>query len=315
MGDRDQDVRGLAGGSKIASISLDMRALRFLCLAVLVAVPASAGAEADGGDAAKPAESTRKPAKAKLPPYRLVRILPETNQALLLDKNKGKHVLVDVGDAVGAYQVIEIDTDQVVLGKTNETREYVLVAGEATPTTRVSDPYPIPKTETGLRDPYPDDVLDPYGSGGVREVQAPENQRAKEDIKDPYEEPTVTKAPDPTPETRDTKPAPVKETLQTEFTVVRKELSAALSDFGKIGKDLQLTVVEDGVSIDTVSSTSFFYKMGLRDGDLVKKVDGKVIKSLDDAATVYARMGKMKKFTVELVRGGETLTLRYQITK
>ena len=55
--------------------------------------------------------------------------------------------------------------------------------------------------------------------------------------------------------------------------------------------------------------------MGLRDGDLVKKVDGTAIKGLDDAAAVYARLGKAKKFSVELERDGAPLTLRYQITK
>jgi type II secretory pathway component PulC len=284
-----------------------MRFARLLCLALLVATPSLAAAET-----AKPAAKQK-----KLPPYRLVRILPETNQALLLDKNRGKHVLVDVGDSIGAYQVLEIESDQVVLGKENDSREYVLVAGEATPTTRVADPYPMPDpvpttTTVTLLDPYPAGVLDPYGSEGVREVQAPADQRAEKKVEAPPPVKEEPKKEEPKKVEEVAPPAPV---IQTEFTVVRKELNKALSDFGKIGKDLQMTVVDDGVSIDHVATDSFFFKMGLRDGDLVKKVDGKVIRGMDDAATIYARMGKMKKFTVEIVRAGAPLTLRYQISK
>jgi type II secretory pathway component PulC len=304
-----------------------MRAVRLLCLALLVAipvVPTGARAEAGGTSTAKSAKSK---GKASLPPYRLVRILPETNQALLLDKKRGKHVLVDVGDAIGAYQVVEIESDQVVLGRDNDTREYVLVAGEVTPTARLSDPYPIPDPAADpgaaaatLLDPYPAGVLDPYGSEGVREVQAPDDQRAKPGPDAPDAKGTGTTAAEP-PATTKTPPADtVKQPqphppAQTSFTVVRKEMSKALSDFAQIGKDLQLTAGADGVSIQTVAAGSFFHKMGLRDGDLVKKVDGTAIHGMDDAATVYARLGKLKKLTVEIVRAGAPLTLRYQITK
>jgi type II secretory pathway component PulC len=292
-----------------------MRAVRLLCFGLLLSLPVfPTGARAEaGGDV--PAKRAKSKAKS-LPPYRLVRILPETNQALLLDKKRGKHVLVDVGDAIGAYQVIEIEADQVVLGRDNDTREYVLVAGEATPTTRLSDPYPIPTpSPTGdgaaLLDPYPAGVLDPYGTEGVREVQAPADQRAKPDseakpdsaTKPPDTTTDVVKLPDPEP------------AAPTSFTVVRKEMSKALSDFAQIAKDLQMTAGADGVAIQTVSRTSFFYKMGLRDGDLIKKVDGTAIHDMDDAATVYARLGKLKKLAVEIVRDGAPVTLRYQITK
>jgi hypothetical protein len=45
------------------------------------------------------------------------------------------------------------------------------------------------------------------------------------------------------------------------------------------------------------------------------KVHGTVIRSLDDAAAVYARLARAKKFTVEIERGGAALTLSYKITK
>jgi type II secretory pathway component PulC len=277
---------------------------------LLVAIAALAAPASPAFSEAADAPAKTKKAKAKLPPYRLIRVLPETHQALLLDKKRGKHVVVDVGEEVGGYEVMEIDDESVVLSRGGDLREYVLVAGEARPTERLADPYPIPDpvaTISGLLDPYPADVLDPYGTQGAREVQAPDGQRASDE------------PPPPRPEPKVAEPSPVveapKEPPKTSFTVHRKQLDAGLSDFSRIEKEVTMTLAAGGVRLDKVTQESFFFEMGLRDGDLVKKVDGTAIKGLDDAAAVYARLGKAKKFSVEIERGGAPLTLKYQITK
>jgi len=274
------------------------------------AVPALA--EAAPADPPASTREARPKAKAKSPPYRLIRILPETGQALLLDKKRGKHVVVDVGETVGGYEVTEIDDDHVVLARGGDAREFVLVAGEAAPTSRLTDPYPIPAPAASgapsLLDPYPADVLDPYGSNGVREVAAPSGQRASDEPPPPRAEPPRA-LPEPIVPATPAAPPP------TSFTVARARLDAALSDFSKIGREVQMTTSSRGVLVKKVAKESFFHEMGLRDGDLVTKVDGTAIQGLDDAAVVYARLGKAKKFSVEVERAGAPLTLRYQITK
>ena len=285
--------------------STPMRLALALALALVTVAPVGARAEAGGADAPKARE------RVKVPPYRLVRIMPDTGQALLLDRGRGKHLLVDAGAAVGGYEVTEIGNEHVVLARAGDTREFVLVAGEA-PTTRLADPYPMalppPTTApaTALLDPYPAGVLDPYGGDGVREVQAPKGQRASDAPPPP---------PAPPPPTKKAEPLPPAAPPATSFTVARAELDAGLGDFARIGKEVEMRLVAGGVQLDRVSAGSFFHTMGLRDGDLVKKVDGTAIKALDDAARVYARLGKVKRFTVEIDRAGAPLTLRYQITK
>jgi type II secretory pathway component PulC len=293
---------------RLLQSSTVMRRSLLLVLALAAAAPP---ALAETKAPAKP----EKAKKASLPPFRLVRILPETHQALLLDKTRGKHVLVDAGEEIGGYEVVEIDVDMVVLARPGDAREFVLVAGEATPTARLADPYAMPEAAapapaaptTKLLDPYAG-ILDPYGSDGVQEVQAPPGQRASEE---PPKPPPKTTSP-----TKVETPAPAAiEPPKTAFSVSRKELDAALSDFSKIGKQVTMSLVDGGVAMKRVAPDSFFHAMGLRDGDLVKKVDGTAIKSLDDAARVYARLGKAKRFEVTLDRAGEPVTLRYTITK
>jgi hypothetical protein len=290
-----------------------MRLLARFALGIALAggVTSTAHAESSGAEPKREAKPAATKKKLKAPAYRLIRILPETNQALLLDKKRGKHVVVDVGESVGGFEVTEIDEDSVVLARPGESREYVLVAGEA-PAARLADPYPIPDPAptapaSPLLDPYAD-VLDPYGSEGTHEVQAPEGQRASEEPPPP---PPVreTVQPEPSPEPPPPPPPP------TSFTVKRGDLDDALSDFGAIEKAVDMALVDGAVELRRVEASSFFHRMGLRAGDRVLKVHGKVIRSLDDAAAVYARLAKAKKFTVEIERGGVALTLSYKITK
>lgn len=281
--------------------------------AVLVAVGSLLGAapygraESAPADAPATGEAKAPRSRAAAPPYRLVRVMPDTHQALLFDKKRGTHVLVDAGDAVGGFEVAEVGVDHVVLARAGDTREYVLVAGEATVTTRLADPYPIPDPAPApgspLLDPYPAGVLDPYGGDGVREVQAPKGQRASEAPPPPPA--PVAKAPEPA--------APAD--ARTEITVSRARLDAALSDFARIEREVTMNLVSAGVALQRVAKGSFFHEMGLRDGDIVRKVDGTLIRSLDDAAIVYARLAKATRFQVDVQRGGKPVTLRYTITK
>lgn len=262
-----------------------MRLLRAVLAATLAIGSLGGGvarAEVVGDGAVKP----------ETPPYRLVRIIADTHQALLFDKARGTHVLVDVGDAVGSYDVIEIDDDQIVLARPGEGREYVLVAGETSaPTSRVADPYPSLPPPPGEITFSAAMLLDPYPDGPSDLVADPE----------PVVEPAV-EPPAPPP------PPP------TSFTVTREQLDAELGDFDAIGASVEMWIVEGGVELTVVAAGSFFHRMGLRDGDLVRAVDGTAIRGLDEAATVYARLATASAFAVELTRNGAPLTLRYTIS-
>lgn len=311
-----------------------MRLLRVLGLAALLAGPISVAAPASPAHAE--ADTKAKKPRRAAPPYKVVRVLPETTQALLFDKKRGTHVLVGVGHQLPGWAVVEIEDDQVVLTRASDGREFVLVApGDAggagapgAPATKtpapVADPYADPAAPApgALLDPYAG-VLDPYGSEGVREVRAPEGQRASDPpppespkADKPKADPPKADKPKADPPKTD-KPAapPVEAPRDATISISRAELDAALGDFVKIGREVDMAVVAAGIELRRVAAASFFHRMGLRAGDLIKKVDGKVIKNLDDAAGVYARLGKASSFAVELVRAGTTITIRYQITK
>jgi type II secretory pathway component PulC len=95
--------------------------------------------------------------------------------------------------------------------------------------------------------------------------------------------------------------------------VKRAELEAALSDFSRLGKDIGFVKLARGIKLGKVASGTYFFKLGLRDGDIVIAIDGKPLRTLDDAATAYARLGSARGLTVDVERGSARGTLRFAL--
>jgi len=100
----------------------------------------------------------------------------------------------------------------------------------------------------------------------------------------------------------------------TAMLLPRAELDRALGDFAALSQDVQVAQQpEGGFRLAAVRPGSFFERMGLRVNDVVMRVDGRTINGVDDASAAYAWLRVADRFTVELVREGRPLTLRYVI--
>lgn len=189
-------------------------------LAVLLAHPV-AFAEDPGGAAGAADRAAEAPVRQKVP-LRVVRILPETNQALVYDRSSGgTHLLVTIGEKIGSYTVEAIDEDAVTLSDSG--RQIVLAAPERpwrrrSPEARrpadlaraprgeepaPADPYagsavPVSSPSAATPGPAP---ADPYAVE-IREVTAPSaaaplaSAPGAAGLVDPYAAPT---APAPVP--------------------------------------------------------------------------------------------------------------------
>ncbi len=307
----------------------------FLALAASVAF----ADDAKPADPKPEAETAPAPTvKAKVP-LRVVRVLPDTHQALLFDKERGTHVLAEVGGTVDGFKVEDIDDDEVTLE--GASGEVVLTA--PAPRWRQGDDRPerserraerhVARAERreGKAEPQPED---PYADPPVRAVDAPEEVRAVEAPVDPSPAPTAapvaaapapapaeTPAPTPaetpapapvaTPAVAAPPPAPADVDEAPGLTTIpRVELRAALSNFGKLSAAFHGSFVANGVKVDGVTEGSLFARVGLRAGDIVRAVDNIPLHSIDDAADLYARAGTARNITIQVVRGGKPLTLR-----
>jgi hypothetical protein len=392
-------------------------AFLFLALtgSAVVAEEASAPQTADSQPEVTPAAT--KAAKKKVP-YRVVKMLPETGQVLLFDKNHGNHVVAEVGQALDGYTVDDIDEEEVTL--IAESGASVILTAPPPPRqarraakakAQPVDPYadgatPADATLDGAAATVDGDAttsrrkatpVDPYaepeaptiaGEGGVRVASAAEPSTATtgtspsagaaaspaagppapivdagppSELSNPYGDPGIAafadavgaQAADNAKPAKPAKGKPAKtskapaakgtseagsdaaSTLASAATgapvpagggttattaapagsivVARTELDAALGDFAKTAGTFRATFTPDGLRFDSVAEGSLLAKVGLRKGDIVTYVDGKPLRSLDDAAGLYARADSMRATTIQVARDGKNVTLRVAI--
>jgi putative serine protease PepD len=67
--------------------------------------------------------------------------------------------------------------------------------------------------------------------------------------------------------------------------------------------------VDSGLLVQTVSSGSGAEKAGLKEGDVITKVDGKDVKTSDDLRTAIQAKKAGDTLTLEVQRDGQTQTL------
>ncbi|HSR97499.1 MAG TPA: PDZ domain-containing protein [Kofleriaceae bacterium] len=93
----------------------------------------------------------------------------------------------------------------------------------------------------------------------------------------------------------------------------RGDVDAALADFAKLTAAIHGSFSANGVVVDAVGEGTLFQRAGLRAGDVIAAVDGARLRSLDDAANLYARAAKASTLTAQIVRGGKPMTLHVAI--
>ena len=93
----------------------------------------------------------------------------------------------------------------------------------------------------------------------------------------------------------------------------RRDVDRALTDFAKLTGAIHASFSDTGVLVADVAGGSIFDRGGLKPGDTITSIDGTRLRSLDDAANLYARASTARSLTIQLVREGKPLTLRVAI--
>jgi membrane-associated protease RseP (regulator of RpoE activity) len=100
----------------------------------------------------------------------------------------------------------------------------------------------------------------------------------------------------------------------TALLLPRGEFADQLSNFEQLGAQVSLARSRGGgYRLSALRPGSYLESLGLRAGDVVVRVDGRPINSPDDAARAYAWLRVTDHFTVDVVRDGAPLQLKFQI--
>jgi len=97
------------------------------------------------------------------------------------------------------------------------------------------------------------------------------------------------------------------------IAISRSDLDSALANFARLTAGVRGSFSANGVVIDSVGDGTIFQRAGLRAGDVVTSVDGVRLRTLDDAANLYARASTARAMTAQIVRAGKPITLHVVI--
>lgn len=101
-------------------------------------------------------------------------------------------------------------------------------------------------------------------------------------------------------------------------TVKRNYLNSYVSNLDKVWRDIAIKDIRkngkiDGFKISKVNKNSVFGKLGLKQNDVIKSINGKEIKSYSDAFKIYNEINKLDYLTFEILRNNDIMELSYEI--
>ena len=68
----------------------------------------------------------------------------------------------------------------------------------------------------------------------------------------------------------------------------------------------------DGLSVTNIKAGSFFAKLGLKNGDVVQGIDGKIIKSPEDVLEMYKKFRLGSQVALQIMRNNEQKIINYK---
>lgn len=99
----------------------------------------------------------------------------------------------------------------------------------------------------------------------------------------------------------------------------RSMINDAMQDVSKLMTEIKISphIGEDGqpsgLAVSNIKPNSIFRRMGLRNGDVLKSVDGQDIRSVDDALRLYESMKSADSISVQIQRRGRDRNIEYNI--
>ena len=343
-----------------------------IAVGLLALALGAAPAWADDADS-KPVEVKSEVKSA--PKLRVVRVMPESKQALLFDKTRATHVLVELGGWIEGFKVTEIDDDsgharQREHGgrpggadasqqpeQQHESGAYAGAEGRSRPERSVRGRRregtggPVRRSGNGTGRPVrggartrrrgaEDDRARQRWracrrgaqAGRTRDVGArygracagcarTRRDRACRPAPAPTAVATAPAAPAPAPatpappsvKTADIQPGPATAAATIPLTMTRAAFQQELADFGRLATSIKAAFTDNGAHIDSIVAGSLFARAGLLAGDVVTAVGDHPLRSIDDAADLYAHASSVKNIAIQVVRAGKPVTLRITI--
>jgi general secretion pathway protein C len=125
-----------------------------------------------------------------------------------------------------------------------------------------------------------------------------------------------------TPGRRASRPSVVPRSgaIRTQRVSLRRNMiNEAMQDVTKLMSEIKISphLGQDGepsgLAVSNIKPNSIFRRMGLRNGDVLRSVDGQDIRTVDDALRLYESMKSANTLSVQIQRRGRDRTIEYNI--
>ena len=90
-------------------------------------------------------------------------------------------------------------------------------------------------------------------------------------------------------------------------------IDESLQDVNKLMSEIAIRPHEEGLSLSNIKPNSVFRRMGLRNGDILLGINGKEIRSVEDAMQLYDGLRSASEVQVQLKRRGQERSISYNI--
>ncbi|MCL0039954.1 hypothetical protein M1N02_00625 [Thermodesulfovibrionales bacterium] len=112
----------------------------------------------------------------------------------------------------------------------------------------------------------------------------------------------------------DMSPTPIGERT----TITRQEMLAQAKEINQLLTTVLISPHHEGgefvgYRLSRLKDGSFLHQLGFRRGDIIKRVNGKVIDSPEEAMALFARLGDMTAISVDMLREGKKTSLFVEI--
>ena len=95
--------------------------------------------------------------------------------------------------------------------------------------------------------------------------------------------------------------------------VPKKTFLEYKNNLSKIWKNIGIIKTQKGYKITFVNKNSIFYKIGLRNGDILLEVNGRELRNDADAWDLYNNADKFEQFEIKLLRNNQIKVLNYEM--
>lgn len=110
----------------------------------------------------------------------------------------------------------------------------------------------------------------------------------------------------------------VSRVTETEYNIEKKEIDRVLGNLSSVATQARIVPSfkngkPNGFKLFSIKPGSIYSKIGLKNGDVIQKVNGYEMNSPDKALEIYQKLKDASSVTVDLQRRGRAMTMNYAI--